>query len=95
MPNIACSTRHAFTRDNLLRVEVEDSGDGRPEVKATGDTDDHGRGLFLVAEIADDWGVSPRKGPGKVVWCEFKVGTYGPDPITSLGDQLPLDEVDQ
>ena len=29
-----------------------------------------GRGLSIVDEIADDWGVEQRT-PGKVVWAEF------------------------
>ncbi|WP_306318243.1 MULTISPECIES: ATP-binding protein [unclassified Streptomyces] len=50
-----------------LRVEVHDSGDGVPRQVRTGEG---GRGLVLVAEIADAWGVGERD-PGKVVWCEF------------------------
>lgn len=33
---------------------------------------EHGRGLLLVAALADKWGVRERD-PGKVVWCEFRV----------------------
>ncbi|MFE7774696.1 ATP-binding protein [Streptomyces sp. NPDC057445] len=58
--------------DEVLRVEVHDSGDG--EVRApepVGDADaESGRGLLLVAAVADKWGVGERN-PGKVVWCEF------------------------
>ncbi|MFB7787526.1 hypothetical protein ACFC1D_33035 [Streptomyces vinaceus] len=31
-----------------------------------------GRGLLLVASLAERWGVGPRL-PGEVVWCEFAV----------------------
>ncbi|MFD7838328.1 ATP-binding protein [Streptomyces sp. NPDC059761] len=31
-----------------------------------------GRGLLLVASLAERWGVGPRR-PGKVVWCELAV----------------------
>ncbi|WP_333774337.1 ATP-binding protein, partial [Streptomyces sp. IBSBF 3136] len=31
-----------------------------------------GRGLLLVASLADRWGVGQRA-PGKLVWCEFAV----------------------
>ncbi|GAA2619274.1 ATP-binding protein [Streptomyces axinellae] len=63
----------AAVEGDTLRVEVHDVGDGRPEPrKATAD-DDNGRGLFLVACLADDWGVTTRTGTGKVVWAEFKL----------------------
>ncbi|WP_316745306.1 ATP-binding protein [Streptomyces sp. MK7] len=55
-----------------LRVEVHDSGDGVPAVPRpdAGEPGEGGRGLLLVAELADKWGVGGRS-PGKVVWCEF------------------------
>jgi anti-sigma regulatory factor (Ser/Thr protein kinase) len=55
-----------------LRVEVHDSGDGVPAVPQpdAGEPGEGGRGLLLVAELADRWGVGGRS-PGKVVWCEF------------------------
>ncbi|MEE1798192.1 ATP-binding protein [Streptomyces sp. JV176] len=59
---------------DVLRVEVHDSGSGVPEIADTEDAEDGegGRGLLLVAAVADRWGVSDRR-PGKVVWCEFAV----------------------
>lgn len=53
-----------------LIVSVMDSGGGTPEVQIrTGPSDLHGRGLFIVRELADDWGVTPAGGhTGKVVW---------------------------
>lgn len=60
--------------DGLIRVEPHDSGDG--EVRAAagvpGPGAEGGRGLLLVAAVADRWGVGERN-PGKVVWCEFAV----------------------
>lgn len=55
--------------DGGLRVEVHDSGDGVPDA-GTGVAGEGGRGLLLVGELADKWGVGERH-PGKVVWCEF------------------------
>ncbi|MDF9815861.1 ATP-binding protein [Streptomyces sp. SPB162] len=59
-----------------LRVEVHDSGGGDVRAAASrpqaGD-DEGGRGLLLVAELADAWGVG-RRDPGKVVWCAFATG---------------------
>ncbi|MFE7358255.1 ATP-binding protein [Streptomyces sp. NPDC057543] len=51
-----------------LRVEVHDSGGGKPGVQEP--DGESGRGLLLVAAVADRWGVGERN-PGKVVWCEF------------------------
>ncbi|GGQ76940.1 ATP-binding protein [Streptomyces pilosus] len=55
-----------------VRVEVHDSGGGVPAVPrgAPDEPDESGRGLLLVAGLADRWGVGERS-PGKVVWCEF------------------------
>ncbi|WP_167157850.1 ATP-binding protein [Streptomyces sp. MBT27] len=55
----------------VLRVEVHDSGGGVPRAtEGAADTDEGGRGLVLVAALADKWGVGERN-PGKFVWCEF------------------------
>ncbi|KUL30627.1 ATP-binding protein [Streptomyces regalis] len=61
--------RVRYDRD-VLRVEVHDSGTGVPRIPD--DPDEGGRGLFLVAALADKWGVGERN-PGKVVWAEFAV----------------------
>ncbi|WP_181383535.1 ATP-binding protein [Streptomyces sp. NWU339] len=59
--------------DGGVRVEVHDSGGGVPAVPEEADAPEPGeggRGLLLVGELADKWGVGERD-PGKVVWCEF------------------------
>ncbi|MEU6463794.1 ATP-binding protein [Streptomyces sp. NPDC046976] len=55
----------------VLRIEVHDSGNGRPEKREARDTADDGRGLLLVSAVADHWGVEARQGPGKCVWAVF------------------------
>lgn len=61
-----------------LRVEVSDTRAERRPVETT-PTDLHaesesGRGLLLVAALADDWGVTDRRGgPGKTVWASVSV----------------------
>ncbi|MDQ0602094.1 anti-sigma regulatory factor (Ser/Thr protein kinase) [Streptomyces canus] len=55
-----------------LRVEVRDSGDGQPVVRLPDIADPDGRGLFLVRELADDFGVTEHV-PGETVWLVFKV----------------------
>ncbi|MFE7839039.1 ATP-binding protein [Streptomyces sp. NPDC057474] len=54
-----------------LRLEVADSGDGKPELRCAGDDEVCGRGLALVEALADDWGVASRDGVGKVVWASL------------------------
>lgn len=52
-----------------LRVEVTD---GNPSPARLGSADDDalsGRGLFLVAVLAHDWGVSD---DGRMTWCDFR-----------------------
>ncbi len=58
--------------DGGVRVEVHDSGGGVPAVpqEDTREPGEGGRGLLLVSELADKWGVGERD-PGKIVWCEF------------------------
>ncbi|MFI6931012.1 ATP-binding protein [Streptomyces sp. NPDC050287] len=56
--------------DAGVRVEVHDSGGGLPAVPQGKASDEGGRGLLLVSELADKWGVGERE-PGKTVWCEF------------------------
>ncbi|MFF5441835.1 ATP-binding protein [Streptomyces achromogenes] len=68
--------RLALHAEGALRVEVHDSGPGEvgcPDPVREADAEaEHGRGLLLVAALADKWGVGERN-PGKIVWCEFLV----------------------
>ncbi|MEV6688549.1 ATP-binding protein [Streptomyces sp. NPDC051130] len=65
-------TRYARLPDGL-RIEVHDVGTGRPHVRVPELEGNGGRGLFLVAAVADRWGVGERVGPGKRVWAELSV----------------------
>ncbi|MFE6299196.1 ATP-binding protein, partial [Streptomyces sp. NPDC057866] len=58
-----------------LRVEVRDYEPGlaAPPVPPA-DDGTHGRGLLLVRELADSWGVAARDS-GKVVWFELHGGS--------------------
>jgi serine/threonine-protein kinase RsbW len=58
--------------DGVLRVEMHDSGPGEIRLPDADPEAERGRGLLLVAALADDWGVRERD-PGKVVWCEFRL----------------------
>lgn len=52
-----------------LRIEVTDDVAGWPRLRTPRPDDPTGRGLTLVAALADGWGVSPIPGPGKLVWA--------------------------
>ena len=62
--------------DEVVRIEVHDSGDGQPRIPSSGedrDREESGRGLLLLVEaLADKWGAE--RCPGKIVWCEFVSG---------------------
>jgi hypothetical protein len=53
-----------------VRVEVADKSDALPEQRAFTDEAVTGRGMYLVEQLADDWGTAPAA-DGKVVWFEL------------------------
>ncbi|MFJ1548358.1 ATP-binding protein [Streptomyces sp. NPDC088246] len=61
-----------------MRLEVRDSGPGQPAVQRPDDEACSGRGLHLVSELADDFGVDDHV-VGKTVWLVFKISS-APDP---------------
>ncbi|BAU87473.1 hypothetical protein SLA_6607 [Streptomyces laurentii] len=72
--------------EQRLRVEVEDGSSVLPRRREAGDSVVSGRGLLLVEQISDQWGVEPR-GNGKSVWCEFATGDAGAaDAAAPAGD---------
>ncbi|MEV5874275.1 ATP-binding protein [Streptomyces sp. NPDC052101] len=58
--------------EEVVRLEVHDSRHRHPEARQAADTDLSGRGLVLVAALADGWGVKDRTPIGKIVWSCFK-----------------------
>ena len=57
-----------------VRLEVHDTSPRRPVPGAPDPYACEGRGLLLVAGVADRWGVTDRNGPGKTVWAECTAG---------------------
>ncbi|HVF18833.1 MAG TPA: ATP-binding protein [Mycobacteriales bacterium] len=55
--------------DHLLRVEVYDASPGMPRLRAA--WAGGGRGLTILDETADAWGVEPEPSGGKTVWFEL------------------------
>lgn len=58
--------------EETVRMEVHDSRRQHPKARHAAETDTSGRGLILVAALADGWGVQDRTPTGKIVWCSFK-----------------------
>ncbi|MFE7562586.1 ATP-binding protein [Kitasatospora sp. NPDC057500] len=61
--------------DLTLRIEVHDADSEKPALRTASDSDEAGRGLLLVHELATQWGCYPRVGGvGKFVWCHVSPG---------------------
>lgn len=54
-----------------LRIDVVDAGQGTPEPQPESATEEHGRGLLLVAALSAAWGLEVLPGDGKTVWAEL------------------------
>ncbi|MEV6251556.1 SpoIIE family protein phosphatase [Streptomyces sp. NPDC051742] len=76
-----------------LICEVSDGSSTSPHIRRASDTDEGGRGLFLVAQYAEKWGTrySPR---GKTIWAAQAIGPgAGPD-LDELGEDDILSQWD-
>lgn len=65
---IGAVTLQASHSDGVLRVQVTDGNPRPAQVGAFDDDALSGRGLFLVAVLAHNWGVSDN---GHTTWCDF------------------------
>jgi anti-sigma regulatory factor (Ser/Thr protein kinase) len=60
----------------FIRVEVRDEGIGAPALQSPRPSEPHGRGLQIVMQLSNEWGISQEPGQaGKTVW--FKVNILG------------------
>jgi anti-sigma regulatory factor (Ser/Thr protein kinase) len=59
---------------STMRVEIDDPSTEVPVVRHPDQADEHGRGVLLVDQLANAWGVEPRR-DGKTVWFELDVST--------------------
>ncbi|MGP3977252.1 SpoIIE family protein phosphatase [Streptomyces sp. 8N114] len=61
--------RVRLIRDHSLFCEVYDASSTSPHMRYAAETDEGGRGIFLVAQLAERWGT--RYTPaGKIIWAE-------------------------
>lgn len=78
---VANAVTHAATDCDLrlllssarLRIEVEDSGAGSPDLAAATTDDERGRGLFLVSALSTAWGVDSVPNQRKRVWADLQL----------------------
>jgi anti-sigma regulatory factor (Ser/Thr protein kinase) len=70
----AQSIEVSITLDNgEVRIEVTDTVAGWPTLREASADDATGRGLPLVAAIAQSWGVDPNDPTGKHVWATLQL----------------------
>ncbi|MFI1760805.1 SpoIIE family protein phosphatase [Streptomyces sp. NPDC020800] len=70
--------------EEALVCEVSDTGTTQPRVRRARETDEGGRGLFLVSQLADRWGSRFTQG-GKTIWSEQAVGTPADGAVALVG----------
>ncbi|MFJ3906388.1 SpoIIE family protein phosphatase [Streptomyces sp. NPDC090025] len=73
--------RVRLVHDRVLICEVSDGSSTSPHLRHAADTDEGGRGLFLVAQFAQRWGTRYAR-RGKTIWAELPVS---PDPAGGDG----------
>ncbi|WP_421107864.1 ATP-binding protein [Streptomyces sp. NEAU-S77] len=72
VPGRQIETRYLHQGDSV-RIEVHDAADPQPRLMTPPPEAVHGRGLFLVDALADQWGVTPRAVVGKAVWAVLAI----------------------
>ncbi|MFE4703243.1 SpoIIE family protein phosphatase [Streptomyces sp. NPDC056738] len=76
-------------RDRGLICEVSDSSSTAPHLRYAYETDEGGRGLFLVAQIAHRWGTR-YSARGKTIWAEQVIA----DPVTTRPDAMSTSQLE-
>ncbi|WP_392675605.1 SpoIIE family protein phosphatase [Streptomyces sp. LN785] len=59
--------------ERMLTCEVSDAGTSAPHVKHARTIDETGRGLFIIANLATQWGTRYQE-QGKIIWAELPSG---------------------
>lgn len=55
----------------VLQLAVSDDADGLPIIGDPSGDATHGRGLNILAAVAERWGVDRHPGDGKTIWATF------------------------
>ncbi|MFI9048319.1 SpoIIE family protein phosphatase [Streptomyces sp. NPDC053427] len=76
--------------DRTLTCEVSDTSSTAPHLRHAATTDEGGRGLFLVAQLAQAWGTR-YTADGKAIWAEFALEVPGgmPGIAETYFDDIP------
>ena len=76
--------------DRTLICEVSDASSTAPHLRHAASTDEGGRGLFLVAQLAQAWGTRYTAG-GKVIWaeCALEAPAGKADAAAAYFDDIP------
>ncbi|MER7834676.1 SpoIIE family protein phosphatase [Streptomyces sp. NPDC096040] len=64
--------RLRLLHDSRLTCEVADASSTAPRLRHARSTDEGGRGLYLVAQLAHRWGAR-YTGEGKIIWAELEL----------------------
>ncbi|WP_030954634.1 ATP-binding protein, partial [Streptomyces sp. NRRL S-481] len=70
-----------------LICEVADGSSTSPHLRRAADTDEGGRGLFLVAQFTQRWGTR-YLARGKVIWTEQSLHSTTAEPDADMADAL-------
>ncbi|MEU9252249.1 SpoIIE family protein phosphatase [Streptomyces sp. NPDC048270] len=84
--------RVRLLRDRTLICEVSDGSSTSPHLRYAATTDEGGRGLFLVAQYADRWGVRYTD-RGKVIWAELPLTARAEPPAPAPLDLDALEDL--
>ncbi|MEV6117495.1 SpoIIE family protein phosphatase [Streptomyces sp. NPDC052109] len=68
--------RLRLINDRSLTCEVHDCGTSAPRLRHARSVDEGGRGLFICAQLAENWGIR-YTGDGKTVWTEQALAAQG------------------
>ncbi|MFD7733244.1 SpoIIE family protein phosphatase [Kitasatospora phosalacinea] len=84
--------RLRLINDRGLICEVSDSSDSTPHLRRAKSTDEGGRGLFIIGQLAQRWGTRFAR-HGKTIWAQQEVPEPGPEAPPEVepggGGELP------
>ena len=79
-----------LVREGTLVCEVLDDSAAVPRLRHASNDDESGRGLHVVSQLAQRWGIR-RTATGKVVWCEQPLPRPGPGHQAAGAEPHPAD----